>query len=71
MAFTMAALILTNSVLVWHIAAVAVINGIVLAFDNPFRHSFLLEMIGNKELLQNAIALNSTLFNSPHNPFFS
>lgn len=64
MAFTMAALILTNSVLVWHIAAVAVINGIVLAFDNPFRHSFLLEMIGNKELLQNAIALNSTLFNS-------
>ncbi|MDD3892856.1 MAG: MFS transporter [Bacteroidales bacterium] len=64
MAFTMAALILTNSVLVWHIAVVAVINGIVLAFDNPFRHSFLLEMIGDKELLQNAIALNSTLFNS-------
>lgn len=64
MAFTMATLILTNSVLVWHIAVVAVINGIVLAFDNPFRHSFFLEMIGDKELLQNAIALNSTLFNS-------
>jgi MFS family permease len=64
MAFSMAALILTNSVLVWHIVAVALINGIVLAFDNPFRHSFLLEMIGDKELLQNAIALNSTLFNS-------
>ncbi len=64
LAFTMATLILTNNVEVWHIALIALLNGVVIAFDNPFRHAFLLEMIGEKVLLQNAIALNSTLFNS-------
>jgi len=64
LAFIMATLILTNNVEVWHIALIALLNGVVIAFDNPFRHAFLLEMIGEKVLLQNAIALNSTLFNS-------
>lgn len=64
LALTMGTLILTNSVEVWHVATVAVLNGVVLAFDNPFRHAFLIDMVGDKELLQNSVALNSTLFNS-------
>lgn len=64
LAFTTGTLILTNVIEVWHIAVIALISGVVIAFDNPFRHAFLLEMIGDKDLLQNSIALNSTLFNS-------
>ncbi|MDY0254122.1 MAG: MFS transporter [Tenuifilaceae bacterium] len=64
LAFTMGTLILTDIVQVWHIALIAALNGVVIAFDNPFRHAFLVDMIGDKELLQNSIALNSTLFNS-------
>lgn len=64
MAFTLAFLYLTDVIEIWHIILIAVINGIALAFDTPFRHAFLLEMVGDRDLLQNAIALNSTLINS-------
>lgn len=64
MAFTLAILYLTNTIQIWHIVAIASINGIALAFDTPFRHAFFLEMVGDRDLLQNAIALNSTLINS-------
>lgn len=64
MAFLMAYLTLTDRVVVWHLIAIASINGMAMAFDTPFRHSFLLDMVGDKLLLQNAIALNSTLINS-------
>lgn len=64
LAFTMATLVLTENIKVWHIVMLASINGMVMAFDTPFRHAFLLEMVGDRELLQNAIALNSTLINS-------
>lgn len=64
MAFLMAWLTLTGRVEVWHLIVIASINGIALGFDTPFRHSFLLDLVGDKALLQNAIALNSTLINS-------
>ncbi|MHC1704453.1 MAG: MFS transporter [Tenuifilaceae bacterium] len=64
MALLMAALFFTDAIKVWHIILIAVINGLALAFETPFRHAFLLEMVGERELLQNAIALNSTLINS-------
>jgi len=64
MAFLMAGLFFSGHIKVWHIMVIAIINGMALAFDTPFRHAFLLEMVGDKELLQNAIALNSTLINS-------
>ena len=64
MAFLMAGLYFSGHIKVWHIMIIAAINGMALAFDTPFRHAFLLEMVGEKELLQNAIALNSTLINS-------
>lgn len=64
MALLMALLYFTGLIQVWHIIVIAIINGMAMAFDTPFRHAFLLEMVGDRELLQNAIALNSTLINS-------
>jgi Arabinose efflux permease len=64
LAFLLAALVLLNVVQVWQIILLATLNGVVLAIDTPFRHAFLLVMVGDKSLLQNAIALNSTLINS-------
>lgn len=64
LAFALAFLVLSGSIQVWHIIFLALLNGIVLAVDTPFRHAFLLVMVGDKSLLQNAIALNSTLINS-------
>ncbi len=64
MAFLLAFLFFTNRIEIWHIIAISIVNGMSLAFDTPFRHAFLFEMVGNKELLPNAIALNSTLINS-------
>lgn len=64
MALLMAGLYFAGLIQVWHIIVIAIINGMAMAFDTPFRHAFLLEMVGDKELLQNAIALNSTLINS-------
>lgn len=39
------------------------LNGIVMAFDGPSRQAIVVEMVGNKNLL-NAIALNSISFNA-------
>ncbi|MGE0088577.1 MAG: MFS transporter [Bacteroidales bacterium] len=64
MAFLLAFLFFTDRIDIWHIIVISIINGMSLAFDTPFRHAFLLEMVGEKELLQNAIALNSTLINA-------
>ncbi len=64
MALTMAGLYFAGLIQVWHIIVIAIINGMAMAFDTPFRHAFLLDMVGDRDLLQNAIALNSTLINS-------
>lgn len=64
MSFFLAFLIFTNQISIALILFSVVVIGIANAFDTPFRHAFLIDMIGDKKLLQNAIALNSTLFNS-------
>jgi MFS family permease len=62
LALILAILTLTNLIHVWHIFVLAVLLGIVNAFDIPARQSFLVDMVG-KEDLMNAIALNSSMFN--------
>ncbi len=64
LAFSLAFLVFSENIQVWHILLFATLNGVVMAVDTPFRHAFLLVMVGDKSLLQNAIALNSTLINS-------
>lgn len=57
-------LILTEYILVSHIILAAVLNGIAVAIDTPFRHAFIVNLIQDRKDLPNAIALNSTLYNS-------
>ena len=63
-AIVLAIFVLTGIAEIWHLMVFAVAAGMVNAFDAPFRHAFVLELIGNREDLPNAIALNSSLFNT-------
>jgi MFS family permease len=62
LAFTLSALVLTGTVRYWHVAALALVLGMVNTLDMPARQSFVVDMVG-KEDLGNAIALNSAIFN--------
>ena len=59
----LAILVSTGIVHIWHIYVLAMILGLASAFDNPTRQAFVSEMVGT-ESLPNAIALNSSLFNT-------
>lgn len=63
LASILAVLTLTNHVQVWHIFVLASLLGIVNAFDIPARQAFIVDMVGREDLM-NAIALNSSMFNS-------
>lgn len=63
MAFLLAFLTWTNTIQVWHLIAVSLVLGTVFAFDGPTRQSFTVEMVGGKDDLMNAVALNSSIFN--------
>jgi MFS family permease len=62
LALVLATLVFTKQVQYWHIVVLASILGITMAIDAPTRQSFIVEMVGKKDLL-NAIALNSSIFN--------
>lgn len=62
-ALLLAALVITNRVQLWEIYVLALLLGVVNAFDTPTRQAFVSELVG-KDHLPNAIALNSTLFNT-------
>lgn len=63
LAFVLAALVFLGVVQPWHILVLAALLGIANAFDAPARQSFLVELV-EREDLTNAIALNSTMFNT-------
>lgn len=56
-------LTLSGTIEIWQIIILSIGLGCVNAFDVPARHTFVVEMVGNKEDLGNAIALNSLMFN--------
>jgi MFS family permease len=62
-ALLLALLVFTGTVQVWHVIALGVALGVVNAFDVPARQSFIIQMVGKKEDLGNAIALNSGMVN--------
>jgi MFS family permease len=62
LAFALAALTLTHAIHVWHVVVLAVLLGIVNAFDMPARQAFIVLLVEKNDLM-NAIALNSTVFN--------
>jgi MFS family permease len=47
----------------WHVAGFAALSGIANAFDMPARQAFVVEMVGQDDLM-NAIALNSSVFHA-------
>ena len=61
-AFTLAALVLTGHVNVWHIFALSFISGCGQAFGGPAYQSMIPSLVPRRDL-PNAIALNSTQFN--------
>lgn len=62
-ALVFAALTLSGKIEVWHIITLGVVLGCVNSFDMPVRQSFVVDMVEGKEILSNAIALNSLQFN--------
>jgi MFS family permease len=62
-AIALGTLLLTNTIKVWHIPALSMFIGFVNSIDVPARQSFVIDMVEDKSLLGNAIALNSSMFN--------
>jgi MFS family permease len=59
----MAALTLSGVITLWEIIALAVLQGLINAFDMPGRQSFLVQMVDDRNDLGNAIAINSSMAN--------
>jgi MFS family permease len=61
--FALAFLALTGVITVTEIIVLALLQGLVNAFDMPARQAFLVQMVDNRNDLSNAIALNSSMVN--------
>ena len=59
----MLALVASGQVEAWHLVAANLVLGLVNAFDSPARQSQLVELVGGKDDLPNAIAYSSVLMN--------
>ncbi|HQY31006.1 MAG TPA: MFS transporter, partial [Thermomicrobiales bacterium] len=59
---TLGILVLGGWAQIWMVYAIAVLLGIIKVFDNPTRQTFVRDMVG-RDLLANAVSLNSTEFN--------
>jgi MFS family permease len=62
LAFALAALVLAGVVAAWHLFVFAALLGVVNAFDLPARQSFIVDLVGTRDLM-NAVALNSSALN--------
>ncbi len=61
--FLLAALTLSGHITVPLILVLSVMQGIINAFDMPGRQAFMVEMVGDRADLGNAIAINSSMVN--------
>src|SRR3954471_22700509 len=61
--FTLAALAFSGHPPVWSIYLVAIFGGCTVAFDNPARRAFVVEMVPEEDV-HNAVSLNSALMTS-------
>lgn len=62
-AFILAFFTGTKTLQIWYIAVLGFVLGLANAFDSPARMALTVELIDDRRDLQNAIALNSTMFN--------
>ena len=63
-ALALAIFTFSGNVQVWQVIALAGVLGVINAFDVPTRQSFIVQMVGGRGDLPNAIALNSLTMNS-------
>src|SRR2546422_3915287 len=56
-------LVFTGTVQLWHVLILASLLGLTNSVDMPTRQAFVAEMVGREDL-PNAVALNSSLFNT-------
>lgn len=63
-ALVMALLVLTDRIEVWHVMALGTLLGCIQALDLPARHAFIVDMVDDREDMNNAIALNSIIINA-------
>jgi MFS family permease len=63
LALCLGVLTITGVVRLWHVYVFAFLSGSVAALDAPVRQTFVAEMVGDEDL-SNAVALNSTSFNT-------
>ncbi len=61
--FALAALTLSGHITVGWILTLAVMQGVINAFDMPGRQAFMVQMVGDRADLGNAIAINSSMVN--------
>lgn len=64
LALVLAGLFFAGMVQPWHIIVLAFLLGIANAFDAPARQALVVELVDDRADLTNAIALNSTMFNT-------
>ncbi len=62
-ATTLAILVLTNTIEIWHVLALSAVLGTINGFDIATRQAFVVELVEKREDMSNAIALNSSMFN--------
>jgi MFS family permease len=60
----LALLYFTHALREWHVIVLAVVLGVINAFDIPIRQAFVVELVSRREELPNAIALNSCIINA-------
>jgi MFS family permease len=60
----LALLTYTHLIQVWHVIAMALLLGLVMAFDTPIRQAFLPQMVPSKADLPSAIAFNAFMQNA-------
>nr|WP_137631210.1 MFS transporter [Secundilactobacillus hailunensis] len=58
----MTILVYAKIVQYWQILLIAILHGMLQSFDTPTRQSYVVELVGQKDLM-NGISLNSTVFN--------
>lgn len=55
-------LVASDVIELWHVYVLAAVGGAVMAIEVPTRQAFVIELVG-RELLPNAVALHSSIFN--------
>ena len=63
-AFALMTLTVTGAVSIWQILVLSALLGVVNAFDCTARQSFVIDMVDGHHDLDNAIAINSSVFNA-------